>query len=80
MLPRLTSVTTSRTHRKGEQEVKFLVLFVGTWGRRMSRFGEDAEFSLSCVGSVVPMQYPHRDSEGLEISSEMPQWTLEWRW
>lgn len=58
----------------------FLVLFVGTWGHWMSRFGEDAEFSLSCVVSVVPRQYPHRDSEGLEINSEMPQRALGWRW
>lgn len=46
----------------------------------MSRFGEDVEFSSSCVVSAMPMQYPHKDSEGLEVNSEMPQRALGWRW
>lgn len=77
MLPCLISVTTSHTHRKGKQEV---ICFLLMSFLLMSRFGEDAEFSLSCIESAVPMQYPQRDSEGLEVNSEMPQRALGWSW
>lgn len=52
----------ARSYVSGLRNCVGMVPFVGMWGGWwVSRFGEAAQGSLSCVVFEVPVQYPPRD-------------------